>query len=82
MWQGEKGHNKLRMKLISYNVKGLGCRVKKETRWKIDVGDKLKFWEDVWVDGESLTNLFPRLFLISDQKKEVVGKMGNWWEDG
>jgi len=56
--------------------------VKKETRWKIDVGDKLKFWEDVWVDGESLTNLFPRLFLISDQKKEVVGKMGNWWEDG
>lgn len=44
--------------------------------------DKIRFWEDSWVNGKSLESLFPRLFLMSDQKEEVVrGMMGSWVED-
>ena len=38
-------------------------------------------WIDEWVEGASLTIKFPRLFLISEQREEVIGKMGFWRED-
>ncbi|KAH1209234.1 Ethylene-responsive transcription factor [Glycine max] len=49
---------------------------------KVGVRDKIRFWEDSWVNGKILESLFPRLFLMSDQKEEVVGgMMGSWVED-
>lgn len=50
-------------------------------KWNIGVGDKTRFWVDSWVDGNCLANLFPRLYLISEQKFEVVGKMGSWRDE-
>lgn len=42
------------------------------------VGDKMRFWLDEWVGGQSLTYLFPRLFLISDHKENLIGSLGQW----
>lgn len=41
----------------------------------------------LWVNGNSLANLFPRLYLISEQKEELIEVMGCWrgpfeWESG
>lgn len=53
MWQGEKGHNKLRMKLISYNVKGLGCRVKWKEIMKLVLkeGSNIVFLQEMKIDS-------------------------------
>ena len=48
--------------------------------WKIGSGEKVRFWEDVWVGCSNLKSLFPRLFslsLIQGQKVEEVGV----WDD-
>ncbi|KAH1216654.1 hypothetical protein GmHk_13G037484 [Glycine max] len=44
----------------------------KGSRWKIGIGDKARFWVDSWVDENCLANLFPRLYLISEQKQAKV----------
>ena len=34
--------------------------------WRVGRGDKIKFWEDNWLDSEgSLLTKYPRLFIIS-----------------
>jgi len=30
-----------------------------EVRWKLESGDKARFWEDVWVGNSTLKTLFP-----------------------
>lgn len=35
----------------------------------------------IWVDGNCLANLFPRFYLISEQKLEAVGKLGCWRDE-
>lgn len=47
----------------------------KGVEWKVGVGDKTKFWHDECVEGKKLIDLFPRLFILTNQKDEVVGKM-------
>lgn len=46
-------------------------------KWKVGVGDKIRFWINKWVEGDSLANLFPRLFLILELREEVDGKMSS-----
>ena len=48
---------------------------------KVQVGDgrRVKFWEDIWIGGTSLQNVFPNLYRVSSQQKEVIGNMG-WFE--
>ncbi|GFP87170.1 hypothetical protein PHJA_000860700 [Phtheirospermum japonicum] len=41
-------------------------------------GRRISFWEEVWVGGESLKSIFPRLFSVSLDKKKNVGEMGVW----
>lgn len=43
-------------------------------------GDQCRFWKNEWLNGKSLANLFPRLYLISVQKKDLVGEVGFWRE--
>jgi len=42
----------------------------KEIGWKVGCGDKVKFWEDVWVGNSNLKSLYPKIL-------EEVGE----WED-
>ena len=42
----------------------------------VGMENKFRFWEDAWVEGECLANKFPRLYLLSEQKKKVISEMG------
>nr|XP_025625497.1 uncharacterized protein LOC112717769 [Arachis hypogaea] len=46
----------------------------------IEVGDgrSTRFWEDTWLQVGKLKNLFPRLFMISNQQESVIGDCGFW----
>lgn len=46
--------------------------------WKIENGSGTRFWVDKWVGEDSFQNIFPRLFLNSEQKGEVISNMGFW----
>jgi len=49
-----------------------------EIGWKLGRGDKVKFWEDVWVGNSNLKTMFPRLFSLSLNKGHKVEKVGEW----
>ena len=55
-------------------------------KWGVEFGEKVKLWEDVWVDNIKLKARFPRLFnnsLIIDNPLRHFGKWNkdNWvWE--
>ncbi|KHN19673.1 hypothetical protein glysoja_037175, partial [Glycine soja] len=47
------------------------------TLWRVGCGDKIKFWEDNWIDGEAtLLAKYPRLYLISCQQNQLIQQMG------
>ena len=46
--------------------------------WRIGAGDKVRFWEDVWVDKSNLKTAFPRLYSISLDQGHKVGEVGVW----
>jgi len=53
----------------------------KEIHWVLGRGDKVRFWDDVWIGDTNLRSLFPRLYALSankNQKVEEVG-MGKAW---
>ena len=49
-----------------------------ELSWKLGCGDKVKFWEEVWVGSSDLKSLFPRLFSLSLNHGQTVGEVGVW----
>lgn len=49
--------------------------------WNIGIKANINFWIDKWVDGQILASMFLRLYLLSEQKEEVIGGMGKWEED-
>ena len=49
--------------------------------WKVGSGDKISFWKDEWMEGQSLEVLFPRLYILSEQKEHLIGHMGIWREE-
>ena len=45
--------------------------------WKVGSGDKIKFWEDRWLDGEiTFLAKYPRLYLNSCQQNHRIEEMG------
>lgn len=52
-------------------------------KWKVGCGDRIKFWEDTWInEEETLTRKFPRLYLISCQQNQLLQQMGTHKETG
>jgi len=49
-----------------------------ELSWKLGCGDKVKFWEEVWVGSSDIKSLFPRLFSLSLNQGQTVGEVGVW----
>jgi len=49
-----------------------------ELSWELGCGDKVKFWEEVWVGSTDLKSLFPRLYSMSLNKGQTVGEVGVW----
>ena len=50
----------------------------KSVAWKIGSGDKVRFWEDAWVENKKLKTLFPRLFSVSLDQGKTVAEVGSW----
>ena len=45
--------------------------------WRVGFGDRIKFWEDRWIDGEAtLLAKYPRLYLNSCQQNQVIQQIG------
>ena len=45
--------------------------------WKVGCGERFKFWEDRWIDGETaLIAKYPRLYLNSCQQNHFIQQMG------
>ncbi|GKV10568.1 hypothetical protein SLEP1_g21912 [Rubroshorea leprosula] len=51
-----------------------------ERGFELDVGEgkEMLFWKENWVGIGELANLFPRLFLLSTGKENVISQMGKW----
>jgi len=43
-------------------------------------GDKVRFWEDVWVGNSNLKTLYPRLYSLSLNQGQKVEEVGVWDE--
>jgi hypothetical protein len=63
------------------------CLLDKDSGWfinaigkKIGNGNSTSFWDEVWIGDQALRYRFPRLFGISLQRDEVIGRMGNMVE--
>ena len=50
--------------------------IREYVTWRIGAGDKVKFWEDVWVDRSNVKTAFPGLYSISLDKGRKVGEVG------
>ncbi|XP_068504156.1 uncharacterized protein [Phaseolus vulgaris] len=50
----------------------------KEVHWVLGRGDKVRFWEDVWIGDTTLKSLFPRLYSLSANKEQKVEDVGMW----
>jgi len=48
----------------------------KEVGWKTGCGDKVMFWEDVWIGNSSLKALYPRLYSVSLNQGHKVSEVG------
>ncbi|XP_068466531.1 uncharacterized mitochondrial protein AtMg00310-like [Phaseolus vulgaris] len=46
--------------------------------WKVGGGEKVNFWEDVWIDNINLKSLYPRLFSLSLDQGLMVIEVGEW----
>ena len=44
--------------------------------WILGGGDKVRFWEDVWVGSSNLKTLFPRLYSLSLNQGQRVEEVG------
>lgn len=44
-------------------------------------GIKIRFWEDLQVQCNTLLNMFPNLYNISSQQKELITNMDRFEED-
>ena len=60
-----------------------GEELKRGIKWRIGCGDRIKFWEDEWIEGEAaLGAKYPRLSLISCQQNQLIQHMGDYKEAG
>ena len=51
---------------------------KEELGWKLGGEDKVKFWENMWVDNTNLKTLFPRLYSLSLNQGQKVEEVSEW----
>ena len=50
--------------------------------WKVGIGDKVRFWEDAWVENVNLKTLYPRLYSLSLEQGLKIVEVGEWGEEG
>ncbi|GJR77889.1 RNA-directed DNA polymerase, eukaryota [Tanacetum coccineum] len=61
------------VKAIHGDDGNVGGHVKYGASVKLGNGDKTIFWEDIWIDGKTLKNRFPRIYSLESCKLITVG---------
>jgi len=70
------------LKLVSQHPQH-GFAMQNTTMWRVGCGDKFKFWEDNWINGAgSLLAKYPRLYIISCQRNQIIQQLGTWGDTG
>jgi len=60
------------LKTVSHHPQH-GEVVQQSIIWRVGCGDRIKFWEDKWIDGEgALLQKYLRLYLISCQQNQTI----------
>jgi len=68
------------LKLV-FQASQQGEELKRGIKWRIGCEDRIKFWEDEWIEGEAaLGTKYPRLSLISCQQNHLIQHMGDYKE--
>ena len=50
-----------------------------ELSWVLGCGDRVKFWEEVWVGSiDLIKSMFPRLYSMSFNQGQTVDEVGVW----
>ena len=58
---------------IAFQSSQQGQELKRGIQWRVGSGDRIKFWEDEWIDGDvSLITKYPRLFFFAQQKSYSI----------
>ncbi|KAK3213079.1 hypothetical protein Dsin_017785 [Dipteronia sinensis] len=47
----------------------------------VGCGDRIRFWEDVWLDDCSLKVAYPRIFALASKKSGTIRDFGSWQKD-
>jgi len=64
-----------------WSSEGWGRNFEDGFKWKVGHGKDIYFWKDSWLNGESLKNVFPRLFSTSFTKDAKLAELGFWSND-
>jgi len=48
-----------------WNSKVWGCDIEDKVEWVMGDGKEIRFWEDKWVDNETLMHKYPRLYSVA-----------------
>ena len=67
------------IKNLVKNQKPLSMEIVKHLRLKLGNGERIKFWEDPWLEEGILKDLFPQIFAVSSQQNTNIAGMG-WFE--
>jgi len=50
-------------------------------KWSVGKGNRIKFWEDIWIGEKLLKEKYPRLYTNTILKEGTLGDFGFWDED-
>lgn len=50
-------------------------------KWKANKGDRIYFWEDIWVRDTALKTVYPRLYRVNKHKHIFVQEMIALWHN-
>jgi len=50
--------------------------------WKVGTGEKVKFWENEWLDNGQLKERYERLYNNYELKDKSIGSFGRWSTKG
>nr|GFA67970.1 RNA-directed DNA polymerase, eukaryota [Tanacetum cinerariifolium] len=74
LWEVTKPHGGFIRKISLYGLgllrRRMGIRAKLMRRLKLNTS----FWDDCWIEGDSLRNRFPRLYTLESCKRITVGE--------
>ena len=61
-----------------WNLEEWGNDFEDRGQWEVGDGKEIRFWEDKWLDNDTLLHKFPRLFSVSLDTGRNLSQVGVW----